>query len=394
MGPSTDIKLVRILGSGGFGETSLIELNGQRFVLKRLTKKAEKTYGTDATHEIFIREAELMRLVHDPQIPKLFDSGVDHLGPWTLQSYIPGNTLAEQVQLGNWSESQVEELLRSILPVLNRLHNAGIVHRDIKPENIIFSDIINEFVLVDFGASKLVTETLLKKTGTTIGSAAYCAPEQTIGKATFASDIYSLGVTCLHLLTGMAPFDLVDITTASFAWQDYLSTPVSPELRDILNKMVTRGTKDRYVSASQVLSDLTEAAKLKKIVSLPQETESQIRLYSAILGGSEEELRETAIQKLLVEDSRRQSLTRQRSNPIQNLIFHSSFRYIVYASTVLGGAEILAYIIGSQYPTHSANIDTLVRIYQIPIENILRVGISILILFAILQIRNYSGKKS
>jgi serine/threonine protein kinase len=74
MEPSTDLKLVRILGSGGFGETSLVELNGQRFVLKRLTKKAEKTYGTDATHEIFIREAELMRLVHDPQIPKLYPS--------------------------------------------------------------------------------------------------------------------------------------------------------------------------------------------------------------------------------------------------------------------------------------------------------------------------------
>jgi hypothetical protein len=121
-------------------------------------------------------------------------------------------------------------------------------------------------------------------------------------------------------------------------------------------------------------------------VSLPQKTESQIRLYSSILGRSDEELRETAIQQLLVEDSRRQSLTRQRSNPIQNLIFHPSFHYIFYASTVLGGAGILAYIIGSQYPTHSANIDTLVRIYQIPIENILRVGISILVLVVILQI--------
>jgi serine/threonine protein kinase len=372
-----EFQVIRPLGRGGFGETSLVEVNGKRFVLKRLIKTALAAYGEDACQEIFIKEAELLRLIKHPQVPALIDSGVDQQGPWILQEYIPGHNLTKLVNEGTWTETQVVELLQSILPILKMLHDTGIIHRDIKPENIVFSDLINQFVLVDFGASKRLSEAVLKQTGTTIGSAAYCAPEQTIGKASFASDIYSLGVTCLHLLTGMTPFDLIDISTAQFAWQDYLSTPVSPELRDILNKMVTRGTKDRYVSASQVLSDLTEAAKLK-IVSLPQETESQIRLYSAILGGSD--------QQLLVEDSRRQSLTRQRSNPIQNLIFHSSFRYVLYASTVLGGAEILAYIIGSQYPTHSTNIDTLVRIYQIPIENILRVGILILILFSILQI--------
>ncbi|NET59627.1 MAG: hypothetical protein F6K47_26805 [Symploca sp. SIO2E6] len=120
-------------------------------------------------------------------------------------------------------------------------------------------------VLVDFGAAKHATVTALAKTGTTIGSAAYAAPEQTFGRAVFASDLYSLGVTCIHLLTNIEPFDLYEPLESSFAWRDYLvNNPVSEELGCILDKMIQSSIKLRYQSAEEVLQDLGKSRGVRE----------------------------------------------------------------------------------------------------------------------------------
>jgi serine/threonine protein kinase len=251
----TDFSLIRKLGQGGFGETSLVERDGDRYVLKRLKKSAIKDHG-DTAVKMFLQESKyLEELGNHPQIPALIDSGVDIDGSWILQEYIPGENL-EQV-IGKqifFSEAEIIILLKSLLPVLKVIHEKQAIHRDVKPANIIFHD--ERYYLVDFGASKHVSETVLRKTGTTIGSAGYAAPEQTMGKAIFASDIYSLGVTCIHLLTGMQPFDLIDMGTGLWCWQDYLSKPVSEGLELILDKMLEMGTHRRYQSAEKVLEAL------------------------------------------------------------------------------------------------------------------------------------------
>ena len=100
-------------------------------------------------------------------------------------------------------------MLIDLLSVLQFVHSHNVIHRDIKPENIISREVDKKLVLVDFGASKIMPKTQRRTvTGTIIGSAEYCAPEQSMGKAKLASDLYSLGVVCLHLLTQMSPFDL------------------------------------------------------------------------------------------------------------------------------------------------------------------------------------------
>ncbi len=96
---------------------------------------------------------------------------------------------------------KIKALLTDILPVLDFIHSQGVVHRDIKPENIIRRNSDKKAVLVDFGASKVVTPLNRSVTGTVIGSAEYIAPEQANGKANNPSDLYSLGVTCIYLLT-------------------------------------------------------------------------------------------------------------------------------------------------------------------------------------------------
>jgi serine/threonine protein kinase len=149
-------------------------------------------------------------------------------------------------------------LLKDLLPVMEFIHSHRVIHRDIKPANIIRDRSTQKLFLVDLGAAKHATGSALAFTGTIIGSAEYTAPEQTRGKAVFASDLYSLGATCIHLLTQLSPFDLYDVSDGQWVWQDYLQSSVSPSLTQILNKLLENTTNRRYPSAIAVLSDLSK----------------------------------------------------------------------------------------------------------------------------------------
>ena len=247
---------IRKLSQGSFGETMLVEREGKRYALKRLKQSAITDHGQVAV-SLFQQESEYLKeLGTHAQIPALIDSGSDERGPWILQEYIRGLTL-EQIldEQGAFSEDSITELLKSILPVLGYIHDHHAIHRDVKPANIIFRE--GTYYLVDFGASKRVSETVLAKTGTSIGTVNYTAPEQVVGKATYASDIYSLGATCIHLLTGIQPFELLDLTApGQWCWRDYLGAPVADGLAKILDKMLSYSAVRRYSNATQVLEDL------------------------------------------------------------------------------------------------------------------------------------------
>jgi serine/threonine protein kinase len=86
----------------------------------------------------------------------------------------------------------------------------------------------------------------------------YVAPEQIRGKALFASDIYSLGVTCIHLLTGKSPFDLHDVHNDVWIWRQYLKSSISDDLASVLDKMIETIPVRRYQSVDEVLQDLHE----------------------------------------------------------------------------------------------------------------------------------------
>jgi serine/threonine protein kinase len=260
---SQEIKIIKPLGQGGFGETSLVERGGDRYVLKRLKKSAIADHG-DTAVQLFVQESGYLRdLGKHPQIPAFVDSGIDADGPWILQQYIPGENL-EQILATQFrfTETEIINLLKSLLPVVNFIHENQAIHRDIKPANIIWYE--NQYYLVDFGASKRVSETVLLKTGTTIGSAFYAAPEQTVGKAVFASDIYSLGVTCAHLLTGIDPINLINTGLGQLCWRDFLQTSESEKIQVsegfglILDKMIEHGTYRRYQSVDQVVAALEQ----------------------------------------------------------------------------------------------------------------------------------------
>jgi serine/threonine protein kinase len=186
-----------------------------------------------------------------------------------VQQFIDGENLSTELEhQGIFNESKIWHLLQDLLPVVQAIHSQGIIHRDIKPENIIrrYSD--NKLFLVDFGAVKVVKPQQRTATGTIIGSAEYCAPEQSMGKPLFISDLYSLGVTCLHLLTGISPFDLYSPLEGEWVWRDYLNgNVVSDKLGKILDKLAHPIPKHRYQSIPEVINEFNAVHQNINLVS-------------------------------------------------------------------------------------------------------------------------------
>jgi serine/threonine protein kinase/sugar lactone lactonase YvrE len=269
-----------VLGQGGFGKTylALDEQKQTPCVIKQFLPQSSMAQAA----ERFRLEAQQMAtLGSHPHIPQLLDFIEQNQQQFIVQEWIKGDNLAQiLLQKGAFRETEVLTLLHELLPVLQFLHQHQVIHRDIKPENIIQRS-QGTFALVDFGAAKTTSQTTLNKTGTIIGSANYAAPEQTFGKAIFASDIYSLGVTCLHLLTGVSSFQLYDMAEGTWAWRDFLKHPVSDRLGKILDKMVVAATKQRYQSVTEILKEVPGHHRSEGSVRTSQSIPSPSRKTSA-----------------------------------------------------------------------------------------------------------------
>jgi WD40 repeat protein len=272
---------VRLIGQGGFGRTFLAldradggaepealtspQVELKFCIIKQLLPQFLGSDRPERTRLFRQEVAQLAKLGQHPQIPQLLDYFEQDAAHYLVQEFIAGQNLEQILETqGIFNEAQIRKLLADLLPVLRFIHSHQVVHRDIKPANIIWPSQRDRFVLVDFGAAKSLTEVALQ-TGTTIGSAGYAAPEQAMGKATFASDLYSLGVTCVHLLTGVHPFDLYSISEDRWVWRQYLTQPISLELRRVLDTLLQRATRQRYDDATAVLQDL----RLEATVSQP-----------------------------------------------------------------------------------------------------------------------------
>jgi serine/threonine protein kinase len=230
-------------------------------VIKQFFPSAQGTDTIQKASELFEKEAiQLEKLGKHPQIPELF-AYLNHNDDrqYLVQEYIEGQNLEQELKSqGVFNEAKIKALLTDILPVLDFIHSQGVVHRDIKPENIIRRNSDKKAVLVDFGASRVVTPLNRSVTGTVIGSAEYVAPEQANGKPINPSDLYSLGVTCIYLLTQISPFDLFDTSDHEWIWRQFLvNNNVRDDLGRILDKMIEFGTRKRYQSAREILQDLT-----------------------------------------------------------------------------------------------------------------------------------------
>ena len=252
------------LGAGGFGRTLRArdrhKPSHPLCAIKQFAPQDQT--GARKAAQLFHQEAvRLEELGSHPQIPTRYAHGAQEARQYNVPELIDGPDLATELQAqGPWPEAAVRALLADLLPVLHFIHQGQVIHRDIKPANIIRRRQDQALVLVDFGAAKYATHSALSTPGTAIGSAGYAAPEQQFGQATFASDLYSLAVTCLHLLTGLEPLALYCVDEACWAWRDRSPTPVSDALAQVLDRLLERAVGRRYPSAAAVLQALTPTA--------------------------------------------------------------------------------------------------------------------------------------
>jgi formylglycine-generating enzyme required for sulfatase activity len=248
-------RVLRVLSNeGGFGKTYLAEDT-------QLAPKQQGSYALKKATDLFIEEAKrLQDLGEHPQIPTLFAYFENQGFLYLVQQFIPGdNLLAEITQTGNYDETKIRQLLLDILPLLQFIHERQVIHRDIKPQNIMRRKNDNKLVLIDFGASKQFTSTIYTQMGTQIGSYGYSPFEQIKGGEAYpASDLFALGATCFHLLTGESPFLLWAKNGFGWvdSWRNYLAISVSDQLGFVIDKLLKFDIQERYQSANDVMRSL------------------------------------------------------------------------------------------------------------------------------------------
>lgn len=261
-----------VIGRGGFGRTFLAideHLPKQpKCAIKQLCFQEENAEIWHKAVKLFHEEALHLNELKHSQIPKLLAQFEQNKKFYLVEELVDGQTLAQELQQqGVFQEPQIWEILKSLLLTLQFVHSRQVIHRDIKPENIMRRSVRGDLVLIDFGVAKLATNTRQLRTGTIVGSPEYIAPEQMRGKALPASDLYSLGVTCIYLLTNVSPFDLFDITNDCWVWQKHLpaNNTVSVHLCEILDKLLQNAVSQRFQSATEVLQTLEQPKKLLNI---------------------------------------------------------------------------------------------------------------------------------
>lgn len=273
-------RITRLLSNeGGFGRTYLaedVDKLEESCVVKQLAPKAQGTSMLNKAVELFQEEAKrLQELGKHQQIPTLSAYFKQDNYLYLVQEFIDGqNLLMELQQRTTYNETEIREFMLDLLPVLKFIHERRVIHRDIKPANIMHRQSDGKLVLIDFGASKQLTETVRTKPGTIIGTRGYSPLEQMRdGEAYPASDLFSLGATCFHLLTGVSPVKLW--TEQGYAWvaswQQYLKNPVSNEFSQVLNRLLKRDIQERYQSADEVIRDLIQQIPTEVSVSQPSQ---------------------------------------------------------------------------------------------------------------------------
>jgi serine/threonine protein kinase len=261
-------RVTKVLGQGGFGRTYLSQDTGcfdEMCVLKEFSPNDRGRDALKKSKELFQREAQVLYQINHPQIPKFRANFEEQKRLFLVQEYAEGKTVAKSLsdRLKNnqtFTEAEAVEFLNNMLPVLTHIHGMGIIHRDISPDNVIFRDRDKLPVLIDFGVVKAGVTKLEASNeiheGTTVGKAGYAPGEQLqTGEAYANSDLYALAVTVVVMMTGRKPESLIDKSTMTWKWHQWVPT-LTPWFAKILNKMLSRVPNSRYQSANEVAQAL------------------------------------------------------------------------------------------------------------------------------------------
>jgi hypothetical protein len=261
-------EIVRELGRGGMASVYLARQRdlGRLVALKELgvLRAADSTLALR-----FLREARLAGALSHPNVVTVHDYFEYDSTPFIAMEYVRGGSLRAHMAAGR-STAQIAGALGGVLSGLSAAGRLGIVHRDLKPENVLVTD-DGTVKIADFGIAKagdrLLTARALTKTGTTLGTPDYMAPEQALGEpVTVQTDLYAVGVLAFELLIGRAPF--ADTETPVAVLMRQVSDPIppvgevrpdiDPRLSDWIGRLLAKDPAERTPSAEVAREELDE----------------------------------------------------------------------------------------------------------------------------------------
>ena len=241
------------LGRGGQATTwRARDSDGSLVALKHLSLTDAEDWKAI---ELFEREAKVLEALDHPSVPRFHQSF--HLGPecFIAQDLVEGRSLAEALDAGEaFDEAQLKEIAGQVLEVLDWLHTRAppVIHRDIKLSNLLMrSD--GRVMLIDFGAVQRTLTQGPEGGSTVVGTHGYMAPEQLMGRAEPASDLYGFGATLVHLATGRHPGEL---PTQGLELDFRALSPLSESMNAWLARLTASDPRERPPSAAAALTEL------------------------------------------------------------------------------------------------------------------------------------------
>ncbi|HUF09759.1 MAG TPA: FlgO family outer membrane protein [Rhodothermales bacterium] len=248
--------IIAPLGRGGMGivyrglDTRLEREVALKFLPAELSRD-------DDANQRFMQEAKAASALNHPSVCPVYDIGetADKRVFIVMPLYI-GNTLKYRLVDGPLDASVASEVTRQVAQGLMAAHERGIVHRDIKPDNIMVTD-EGRAVILDFGLAKLIGGLDLTRTGSTVGTAFYMAPEQIRGEEVDArADLWSLGVVFYQMLTGTRPFDGDYEQAVSYAILQYepdFQAPALEPYAHVLKRLLAKDKSERFSTANELI---------------------------------------------------------------------------------------------------------------------------------------------
>src|SRR3954466_15863903 len=263
-------KILQSVGSGGFGTVYLAE---DTWIDKKVALKVPHKQALDFSE--LLREPRLLASLNHPNIVTILTAERQDNIFFIVMEFVPGETLETIIARdGPLDVARALDYTCQISNAVDHAHRQGVLHRDLRPSNVLVAD-SGMLKVADFGTSRFLE---IAAHGTTvIGSPPYMAPEQFHGKAVFASDIYSLGVTMYQMLTGMLPYDtpapadLDKLMSGELVSPPRMKNPAIPKtISDIVMRAMAPEITDRYQRAPDLLSDVLAASAAAQPRRTPQ----------------------------------------------------------------------------------------------------------------------------
>ncbi|MBM3817967.1 MAG: serine/threonine protein kinase [Acidimicrobiia bacterium] len=252
-------RILSPLGSGGFGTVFLAE---DTWIHKKVALKVPHKQNLDFSE--MLKEPRLLASMSHPNIVTVLTAEKQEDVFFIVMEYVPGETLEHIIMReGALDVTRALDFTCQMCNAIDHAHRAGILHRDLRPGNMLVSE-TGLLKVTDFGTSRFLE---VAAHGTTvIGSPPYMAPEQFYGKAVFASDVYSVGVTMYQMLTGTLPYDTpAPADIEKLMRGELISSPrlknsrIPRAINDIVLKALEADLTTRYQRASDLLNDILAA---------------------------------------------------------------------------------------------------------------------------------------